>query len=299
MGNDVKHTVKDSVFTNLFQNREYVFELYRALHPEDTAATERDIEIITINNVIVNDIYNDLGFSVNDRLIVLVEAQSTWTENIVIRALMYLAQTYRHYFDEKDIDLYSVRKAHLPRPEVYVIYTGDRTERPAELSLNELFFDGAASSVEVKVKLLYGSNENDIVGQYVLFTKILDGQVQLLGRTREAVQAAIDICKDKHILKRYLEQHESEVRTIMMNLFDQDYVFGVYTRNVAKEARAEGERDGLKKGKQEGLQEGLQKGAALTWWQLIDTGMLTFADACKQAGMSEGELLKYKPEVRQ
>ena len=35
-----KHKIKDSVFTNLFKDKKYLFQLYKALHPEDTNATE-------------------------------------------------------------------------------------------------------------------------------------------------------------------------------------------------------------------------------------------------------------------
>lgn len=34
---DVKGTVKDSVFRDLFGTRKYALQLYQALHPEDTA----------------------------------------------------------------------------------------------------------------------------------------------------------------------------------------------------------------------------------------------------------------------
>lgn len=30
------YTMKDSIFTNLFQDKKYLISLYRALHPEDT-----------------------------------------------------------------------------------------------------------------------------------------------------------------------------------------------------------------------------------------------------------------------
>lgn len=29
----VKHKIKDSVFTNLFKDKKYLFQLYKALHP--------------------------------------------------------------------------------------------------------------------------------------------------------------------------------------------------------------------------------------------------------------------------
>ena len=59
----VKHTVKDSVFTSLLKEKRYLIQLYWALHPEDTKITEDDLKDVT-GNVLVDDIYNDLGFTV-------------------------------------------------------------------------------------------------------------------------------------------------------------------------------------------------------------------------------------------
>ena len=57
----MKRTVKDSVFTNLFRDKKYLIQLYRALHPEDRTATEDDILNVTIRNVLTDNQYNDLG----------------------------------------------------------------------------------------------------------------------------------------------------------------------------------------------------------------------------------------------
>lgn len=85
-----KRTAKDSVFLDLFRNKSYLLELYKTLHPEDTGVTEESLANVTIENVLTDNLYNDLGFTVGDRLIILVEAQSTWTVNILVRALLYL-----------------------------------------------------------------------------------------------------------------------------------------------------------------------------------------------------------------
>ncbi len=58
-----KYTVKDSVFTTIFQDKKYLIQLYRALHPEDTEATEDALMDITIRNVLTNGIYNDYSDS--------------------------------------------------------------------------------------------------------------------------------------------------------------------------------------------------------------------------------------------
>ena len=116
----VKRNIKDCVFTDLFGNKKYLRELYLVLHPEDIDVTEDDLTDITIENVLVNDLYNDLGFRVGFRLIILVEAQSSWSPNILLRALLYIATTYQKYIDERNLDLYTSKKVEIPKPELAV-----------------------------------------------------------------------------------------------------------------------------------------------------------------------------------
>ena len=137
-----KRKIKDSVFTNLFQDKKYLLQLYQALHPEDVAVTEDDLADITLKHVLVDADYNDLGFSVGSRLMVLVESQSTWTLNIIIRALMYLIQTYHEYFKRTNQNLYGSKKVNMPKPELYLIYTGDRKNVPESISLSKDFLPG-------------------------------------------------------------------------------------------------------------------------------------------------------------
>ncbi len=147
-----KKTAKDSVFCDLFQNPKYLLQLYQVLHPEDQNVTEEDIGIVTIRNVLLDQMYNDLGFMVGGRLLVLVEAQSTWTVNIIIRGLMYLAQTWQEYIETTGQNVYGSKKMDLPEPELYVIYTGDRKSRSEWISFSEEFFGGGETAVEVKVR---------------------------------------------------------------------------------------------------------------------------------------------------
>lgn len=149
-----KHTIKDSVFTNLFQDKRYLLQLYKTLHPEDTQVTE--------------DALSD---------------------------------------------------------ELYVIYTGDRKERTEYISLADEFFDRQKTFLDAKIKVLYGSGQGDIISQYVTFTKVYDGQRKLHGRTRKAVTETIRICKDKNVLKEYLDEREKEVKLCEQSL-------NIYVGNV-------------------------------------------------------------------
>lgn len=233
----MKRTIKDSVFTNLFQDKKYLLQLYKALHPEDTDVTEDKLTDITIKNVLTDNIYNDLGFVVENRLVILVEAQSTWTMNIIIRALMYMVQTYHDYFSRTRQNLYKSKKVTLPVPEIYVIYTGDRKTRPTEVSLAQEFFKGKQSCIDVKVKMIYDGEDGDIINQYVIFTKVCNEQIAIHGRSQKAVLEAIRICKDRNVLNEYLSSKEKEVVDIMMVLYDEEEIMRSYVESEVYEAR--------------------------------------------------------------
>lgn len=232
----IKHKAKDSVFTDLFGNMKYLFQLYRALHPEDKKATEADIVNVTLKNVLTNNIFNDLGFRIGNRIMILVEAQSTWTVNIIIRMLMYLMQTYNQYYKDINADLYDETKVDMPEPELYVIYTGKKKNVPEYITLQNEFFGGKDIAINAKVKVITASKKKNIINQYISFTKILDEQVTKFGRTREAIEETIKICKDKNVLKEYLASREKEVIDIMISLFDEQEVMDRYIANRVRES---------------------------------------------------------------
>ena len=178
-----------------------------------------------------------------DKLMILTESQSTWTMNIIIRGLMYMVQTWHDYFNRTKQNLYKSRKVKLPRPEICVIYTGERKTRPSEISLSEEFFDGEECCIEVKVKMIYDGEEGDIINQYVVFTKVCNEQIKLHGRTREAIKEAIRICKERNVLKEYLSKKESEVIDIMMALYDEEEIMKSYVESERYEAHQEGRYD--------------------------------------------------------
>lgn len=61
-----KRTAKNSVFLDLFQDKKNLLKLYKTLHPEDTGATEDTLDIVTIDNVLTDNLYNDLGVMVGN-----------------------------------------------------------------------------------------------------------------------------------------------------------------------------------------------------------------------------------------
>ena len=231
----MKRTVKDSVFANLFADTKYLIKLYRALHPEDKKTEEKDIENVTIKNILTDQPYNDLGFRIGNTVLLLLEAQSTWTVNIIVRILMYLMQTYNDYCSENGLDLYGSTRVKLPKPELYVIFTGERKDHPEYITLKDEFFGGQEVAVDAKVKIIYDGQPGDIINQYVTFTKVANDQMRKYGKTRKAVEETIRICIDEDVLTEYLKERGVEVMDIMTALFDEEEVSRRYGIRMQRE----------------------------------------------------------------
>lgn len=241
---EMKRNFKDSVFTYLFSEPKYTRELYLYLHPEDQNVTEDECRLITTENILAIGEYNDLGIQVRDKLILLVEAQSTLSPNMPLRMLMYLTSAYKAYIKENDLSLYSTKAMVIPRPELYMVYTGNQVHVPEVMRLADLY-EGHGDA-DVTVKVLRGEDDS-ILGQYVAFCKIADEQRALYGLTRETIQETMRICQEQGILIPFLASRRKEVIGIMEMLFSQEEVWEMTKRELEKDAR----RKGLQEGHQE------------------------------------------------
>ena len=119
----------------------------------------------------------------------------------------------------------------------------NRRTPPDTISLSKDFFDGEKIAVDAEVKVLYQEDENSIIGQYIIFCKVYNEQRKKYGQTKKAVTETIRICKDRNVLKEYLESKEQEVVDIMMTLFDDEQVLEAYAEDIRNsEARETAER---------------------------------------------------------
>lgn len=230
-----KRMKKGSVFTDLFRDSGYAPLLYQSLHPEDQDVQEEDLEIITLENRMASGSGGVLGFIKGGKLLVLTE-QNIWTSNMLIMAMESLLISYQRYFSRHDWDLCQSKKVELPIPELYILYTGERKSRPAELCLSEEFFHGETSSLDVKAKMIYGGKKGDVINQYVTFTKVLAEQVELYGKKQKAVTETIHLCKNKRVLGEYLEKREGAVMDLLMERYDQEERMRVHDKRIARDS---------------------------------------------------------------
>ena len=270
MKNNMKHTVKDSVFTTLFGESKYTLDLYRSLHPEDTETTEKDIKIITTDNILVSGMFNDLSFLIGLKMMIFAEAQSTFSVKLAIRLFLYYAVSLKEYIDDMEIDLYSDSRVlgyrtkkivdgkviksdpvyNLPTPEFYVIYTGN-DDVPDTIDFADLYLpspDGT-KKVTLSVKIIRSSSrKGDFVSQYIRFCK---AATEMRRKNRDdlnlAVKELTEYCLSNNILADFIKEHENEVYTMMDTLFNQERVTEIHEKNLMWESYNNGVDDGENK----------------------------------------------------
>ncbi|MBQ6502602.1 MAG: hypothetical protein IJI57_01655 [Flexilinea sp.] len=259
---------KDGVFCDLFKDPKYLIQLYYALHPEDDTASITDITLVTLENQMLRTQYNDLGFIIGNRLMILIEEQTLWTLNILIRILMYLGETYQRYIKNNGLDVYGTKKVEFPRPELYVLCPKGAENLPEEITLSHDVWkieNPDQIFVDVKAKVIKDGKQGDIINQYVNFSRVFDEQVLLYGKTEKAVQETIRICTNRNVLSEYLVKEE--VPEIMFaNLSEEEQREYVYS-----------------KGREEGIFDTLAN--------LVRDKLLDIAEAAKRVNMSTEEFI--------
>ncbi len=186
-------------------------------------------------------------------MILLVEAQSKFSVNIALRMLLYLAATYKEYVEEQKLDLYGSKPVSIPRPELYMVYTGAPRQLPEILRLSDMY--NGSGGAEIEIKVLKNTSAGNIVDQYIRFCEISDEQRKQYGYTMKAVEETLRICCEDNILMPFLASRQKEVQDIMVTLFNQERVTEIHEYNLMKEARQQGWQEGWQEGRQEGLEK--------------------------------------------
>jgi len=294
---------KDSVFVDLFSidektRDEGVISLYNALHQEKISAKDR-IEFIKLMNVLFRNVRNDVSFIVNNKLIVLLEHQSTINDNLPLRFLEYIVSLYQVLV--KPREKFEKTPIHLLKPEFYVIYNG-KTPYPArkELLLSKLFQSNNEGSFSLElivtvININHPDNQDflnvcPILNGYKKLTEKVEKYKVLYGDKGYAL--AIEECiKENMEISDYLKYKMREV----MEMLSAEYNYALELEASKEDGRKEGIVEGMQKGIQKGIQkgrlEGIYTNAIETAKNLIQM-KLSREDIAKATGLSLEEVSK-------
>jgi len=249
---------KNSVFTMLFDDEATLIELSNALFGT-TYGPDTPIKITTLKNVLFKGRVNDLSFVLDNRLIVLVEHQSTINDTMPYRMLQYITETYDRLYGHTDIQFRVHAKRELVRPKFIVLYNGaeDMKEDVRVLRLSDMYTlfapeDGAADNGLIDLELTVtvynikdGRNAHIVIfckklREYAIFTDTIRGYNKTLP-LNEALIKAVDECIEKDILREFLEKHKKEVISMLLKDWDLDTALDVRLEEGIEIGKEKGE----------------------------------------------------------
>ena len=230
---------------------------------DTTLPDDIPIVINTLEDALFMDKINDISFEIGDRLVVLLEHQSTINPNVALRLLLYIGRIYEKIIEDKNI--YSSKKLSIPQPEFYVLYNGT-APYPDEntIKLSDMFKsieplglkDKEHPVLELEVKI-YNINEGKnkaiakkcrLLSHYSAFiAKVREFEKAGLVR-KEAMKKAIYYCREHDILKEFLEKHGKEVANMLLTEWNWDDAKQVWHDEGRDETRIEVARKALAKG---------------------------------------------------
>ncbi len=245
----IQRNVKDRLFRYLFEkDRNALLELYNALN--GTAYQDASqLEIVTIESAVYVVMKNDLAYILSGTLS-MYEHQSTYSPNLPVRFLIYLAQEYQRVIEQAEKSLYGSGQISLPTPQCVVFYNGMK-EMPDEqrLRLSDAFENKATKAdVELTVRMLninYGNNRElmqkcRVLEEYSKLVAVMRGYMSAMEDTQSALNRAIDDCIENGVLKEFLLQNRAEVLGMLLEEFDAEK----YERTLRSEGREEGREEG-------------------------------------------------------
>lgn len=111
---------KSRLFVMVFEEKDKLLELYNAVSGKHYKDPEL-LEINTLDNAIFMSMKNDISFLIDARLS-LYEHQSTYSPNLPLRFLLYLADLYADM--TREANLYGSKKVMIPPPRFVIFYNG-------------------------------------------------------------------------------------------------------------------------------------------------------------------------------
>ena len=256
----VNRLYKSRIFAMLYSDKKELLDLYNAIsgkHYEDPEL----LEINTLENAIYMSMHNDVSFLIDFRLS-LYEHQSTYSPNLPLRYLFYIADLYSGI--TKDENLYGTRCVQIPAPQFVIFYNGsEKLPDRTVLKLADAYSvkeDSPALEL-IAIMLNINSGHNEVLKNTC---KSLKDYSEYTRRVREyaevrplevAVEQAIMECIEEGILSEFLRKNRAEAKLVSIYEYDQEK----HMRQEREASWEAGMEKGMEKGRVQLLKEQVQK----------------------------------------
>jgi hypothetical protein len=251
---------KDRLFRMIFREKKELLSLYNAVNGTSYTNAE-ELEIVTLENAIYMNMKNDLAF-IMDSYLNLYEHQSTYSPNMPLRDLFYIAKELQGQVNHRD--LYRNTLIKIPTPRFLVFYNGSEEQAEKKyLRLSDAFQksmdDPDLELVVTMLNINLGKNKKLLeqcrtLKEYAIYVKKVRTYAKSMKNVEEAVDRAVTECINEGILREFLLQNRKEAVEMSIFEYDEEAVFEI----VRKDEYEKGHQEGIIEGKVESILELLE-----------------------------------------
>lgn len=222
---EVNRSYKATMFEMIFSDKVELLKLYNAVNQTNYTNPD-DLEINTLKNAIFLSVHNDISFVIDSRLS-LYEHQSTYSPNLPLRYLFYIADLFSGM--TKGLHIYGEKVVPIPTPRFLIFYNGAK-ERPEReiLRLSDAYtIKEEYPSLELIAELInINLGYND---ELMKTCRTLQDYAEYTARVRkyagimpikDAVLRTVEECIQEGILEEFLSKWKAEA--IKMSIYEYD-----------------------------------------------------------------------------
>ena len=222
------HQFKDSFFRHIFRQPDELASLHEALYGEEVTAG--DIEFNAMEDILLDRLKNDLSYLVKNRRIILCEHQSTINLNMPLRFAMYFGDSLKHLIPNARA-MYQSKLISIPAPFFGVLQMGNpEGQDHTVLRLSTAFIEQDDIRLELLVDVfnIDYSPERPILQKcpslmgYSFFINEIEQRRKAGISTDQAIREAVEVCRERNILRRYLDEEYEEVKNMVTLQYNED-----------------------------------------------------------------------------
>ena len=241
--NKIKKQHKDTLFRMNFKVPENFLQLLRHCKNGDLELSVDDIEPFDLESAVTIRIRrNDVSFITKDnRLIILVEHQSSINPNMAFMLFLYYIELLQLWIKSNGINLFGEAKVDdFPKAEFYVAYNGSRAidveQSEFRLDYTDIKIYAKVNIVDIHFEKLDDVEPTNALAGYSFFYKVFDEGREAGLSIDEAFAKAREVCVAQGYLKGFIEKEEFVLN--YKDILD-------YDTQLKEEGKIEGKTEGI------------------------------------------------------
>ena len=215
----------DTLFNNLFRDKENFVELYNAISGNSINADKDTIVDVTRNTDKCFHQKNEIAMKINGRLVVIIRSLHERASQNCIRFLNYMDLVFRN-------QLSNYLKGTIEIPEFYAIVVDNKRPKKNEtVRMSERYWGSEEPTIDIAFKAIYISHPDNVnmlekskllFGYQKLISKISDSYCLMLcvEENKDSIIDAVKWTYDNGYLKDYLEDKETVVDMLCDEAWD-------------------------------------------------------------------------------